>query len=97
MALAVAADEPLVGALIAVSLPTGRLDPAGLQRPGLPKLFLTGSADPIAQAGSLHEAAKRLPPPVTCHVATGADHFWWGHEAWLVERIAAFLAPTGPP
>jgi len=93
----VAAGEPLVGALIAVSPPTGRLDPATLQRAGLPKLFLTGSADPIAQAGPLQEAVDLLPPPAACHVASGADHFWWGYEAWLVERVAEFLASMAVP
>jgi alpha/beta superfamily hydrolase len=97
VAITVAGDELLVGALIAVSPPTGRLDLTELQRPGLPKLFLAGSADPIAQAGPLQEATRLLPPPVACDIAPGVDHFWWGHEEWLVGQAGEFLARVSLP
>ena len=97
VALAVAAAEPSLAALIAVSLPAARINADAFGDRALAKLFLAGTEDPIARPQAIREALQGLPPPTVVHLAPGADHSWRNHEAWLVDKVAEFLeAYVGP-
>ena len=91
VALAVAAAESSIAALIAVSLPGARVNADAFRDRALAKLFLAGTRDPIARPQALREALQGLPPPTVVHLAAGADHSWRGQEAWLVDKVAEFL------
>lgn len=91
VALAVAAVEELVAAVVAISVPGARVDVDALSGRPVVKLFLTGSADPISPPQALQEVLRRVPPPLAAHIAEGADHSWRGHEPWLVDKVGSFL------
>jgi len=43
------------------------------------------------------ELVRGLPPPLEWEVLPGADHFWWGQEKPLAQRVAAFFTRAFPP
>jgi len=56
-----------------------------------PKLILSGSADEFADAGSLQRLAGGLPEPNEFELVNGVDHFWWGYESKIADRVADFF------
>jgi alpha/beta superfamily hydrolase len=56
-----------------------------------PKLFLCGSEDDFIAARKVQRLAAGLPGISRCQIIAGADHFWWGYEAKVAEKVASFL------
>lgn len=91
VAAPVAASENGVKALALVSPP--------LQGPGLrplkdfarPKLILCGDHDFVVPEEQLQAEVKGLPPPIDCEIVNGTDHFWWGQERLLTDKIGGFF------
>jgi alpha/beta superfamily hydrolase len=99
------------GAWVAARVDPAGLDPAGALwvapplgmmpltvgqvrlRPGL---ILAGGQDDFCPAGDLARLAKALGPGARVEVEPSADHFWGGHEGWLRERAAGYLAGLDP-
>ena len=91
VALPVAAAGVRVKALAVISLP---LLPPGLEPLkafARPKLILAGERDQFIPVSLLGELVQGLPPPLEWEVLPGADHFWWGQEKPLAQRVAAFF------
>lgn len=56
-----------------------------------PKLFLCGSEDGFIASKKVQRLAAGLPGLSRCEVIAGADHFWWGYEAKVADKVASFL------
>lgn len=62
-----------------------------------PKLFITGEQDQLAPPGELLRLVERLPEPKSVQIVPGVDHFWWGHERGVGQRVADFLTGLWAP
>ncbi|MBM4463012.1 MAG: alpha/beta hydrolase [Chloroflexi bacterium] len=56
-----------------------------------PKLFLCGTHDDFISSEELKRSSGGLPEPTRCEIIQRADHFWWGYEGEVAERVAAFF------
>jgi len=89
VALAVAVEDPRVKAVAGIS--------PFIQPPNLldhyshPKLFVCGSHDEFINLQTLESLVKKLPGPKELAVYPGIDHFWWGEEEKMAERVADFF------
>lgn len=57
-----------------------------------PKFFITGERDQLAPPDRLLGLVDHLPAPKQTQLVPGADHFWWGFEREVGERVAEFIA-----
>ncbi len=87
----VACKDDRVRALCAVSPPLDMFDFACLSECAKPRLLLCGSRDDFTTADRFLEFCECLPEPKEYGTVEGADHFWWGHESALADRVAAFF------
>lgn len=90
VALEVAANDQRVKALALVSPILSR--PSPIETYAKPKLLLWGSQDLALPTGDFDTLTEGLPEPKQYEVVSGADHFWWGHEAKLATEVAEFFA-----
>jgi len=88
--LAVMAHRPPIAALLCVAPPLREPLPAD-QQPSCPFLVLVGDRDGNVADG-VERYASRLPDPSQLRVVPGTDHFWWGHEAVLVDAARQFFS-----
>ncbi len=84
-------DDDRVHRLIGVALPIARRDASFLDHVTKPKLFISGDRDDISPISALRELARRVPPPTSLEVISGADHFLWGSEDAVSRAATAFL------
>jgi alpha/beta superfamily hydrolase len=56
-----------------------------------PKLFVTGEHDHLAPPDQLLMLVEQFPEPKSVQIVPGADHFWWGAEREVAQRVAGFL------
>jgi len=56
-----------------------------------PKLFLCGDKDYFVSSQEVQRLVSGLPEPSQCEVIPGADHFWWGYEGEIAEKVVAFF------
>lgn len=89
-------ENPGVSAIVALCLPLGSMTLGSLDETfwseySKPKLFLAGDRDHICPLPDLRLLVDRLPEPKQLVVLDGADHFLWGREQEVAERIAGFL------
>ncbi len=91
VALPVALEEEAVGRLVLISPPLA--GPAWEQLKGYPKpkLLMVGSADAFVPAREFQQYAKDMPEPKQYFVVSGADHFWWGYEGELAQKVSQFF------
>jgi alpha/beta superfamily hydrolase len=83
-----AADEQ-VAAVAAISTPSFDQDIPNVAI-RCPTLLISGEQDEIAPSANLSALARTIGPQCQVAVVRGADHFWWGHEEELAERVAQF-------
>jgi alpha/beta superfamily hydrolase len=88
--------DPRVSAIVALCLPLGTMTFGSLDEDfwneySGPKLFLAGDRDHICPLPELRSLVDRLPEPKQLMVLDGADHFLWGREQEVADRIAGFL------
>jgi len=88
--------DPSVSAIVALCLPLGSMTLASLDETfwskySKPKLFLAGDRDHICPLPELRSLVDRLREPKQLMVMDGVDHFLWGREQEVAERIAGFL------
>jgi alpha/beta superfamily hydrolase len=85
-------EDARVKALAAVSPPLSMYDFSPLKDCIKPKLLISGNRDGFVSERGFIEFCGELCEPREFHVIDGADHFWWGYEAGLAERVAAFFS-----
>ena len=90
--LPVALEEDAVRALALISPPLA--GPAWEQLKGYPKpkLLMVGSADAFIAASEFQQHAQDMPEPKQYFVVSGADHFWWGYEGELAQKVTQFFS-----
>ena len=89
-------SDPRVSAIAALCLPLGAktigaLDDGFWQGYAKPKLFLAGDRDHICPLPELRSLVDGLPEPKQLTVLEGADHFLWGRDQEVAERIGDYL------
>lgn len=86
--VALAARLEGLRAMVLVSPPTMMLpaQPAALP---YPLLLIAGDEDEYVDQDDLSELAQALGADLA--FASGADHFWWGHENALAQAVGNFL------
>jgi alpha/beta superfamily hydrolase len=89
--LPVGLKDPRIKALVAVSPPLSMFDFGFLKSCPKPKLLISGSRDDLIQAKQVLEFCQKLTEPKTCEIIEGADHFWWGYETDLADKVTAFF------
>ena len=57
-----------------------------------PRLLISGDRDSFTPVSRFLEFCQGLAEPRECHSVESADHFWWGYEKALAEKVAAFFA-----
>lgn len=90
-ALPVGFNDDRIKALAAVSPPVPMFDFDFLKECPKPKLLISGSRDDMIPAEQFLEFCHRLPEPKECQSIEGVDHFWWGYESRLADKVAAFF------
>ena len=86
-----AISDERVDGWIAISPPTTMFDFSYLSFASGPKLFIAGDADFLCEAYAIREMASRLTDPKKVVVIPGADHFFWGHENYLIKEVQDFM------
>jgi hypothetical protein len=56
-----------------------------------PKLLMVGSVDAFIPAREFQRYAEGMPEPRQYFVVTGADHFWWGYEGEVAQKVSRFF------
>jgi alpha/beta superfamily hydrolase len=90
VALKVGVHVPAVDRLIAVAPPLSFFDLAGLAACTKEKLFIVGDSDQYCGVAQLAQELAGVADPKAQRIIPGADHFFFGHEAALVEAVRSF-------
>jgi len=56
-----------------------------------PKYFISGKEDEYVNCHQLQEIVISLPEPKKLEIVAGADHFWWGEEEKVAQKVADFF------
>jgi alpha/beta superfamily hydrolase len=91
VALPVALQDQQVKVVALVSPSLSASDWEQLKSYFRPKLFLCGDKDYFVSSLEVQRLVSGLPQPSQCEVIPGADHFWWGYEGEVAEKVAAFF------
>jgi len=91
VAAAVAAEDSRVNLLALISPALSDSGWQQLQGYSKPKLFVSGSDDSVIPLEHLEHQIRDVPEPKQCEVISGADHFWWEHEAEVAQRVTQFV------
>ena len=57
-----------------------------------PKLLACGTQDEFVPSKNLEKVFQGMPEPKELAIFPGVDHFWWGKEDTMAERVAQFFA-----
>jgi hypothetical protein len=93
-ALRASGRAPQAASLCLISPPIDLLDFSTLTLPRTPTLITVGDSDSFCAVTALRDwlAGQGADPgEVRFEIIEGCDHFYWGHEATLASRIAAFV------
>ena len=61
-----------------------------------PKFFIIGSQDDFTSEKNFTNAVAEFPPPKASLVVPDENHFWYGREAYLCEKILEWVQFTFP-
>lgn len=84
--------QETVQAIAAISPPVSLGPLEGFRAFPRPKLIVSGSRDDFTPVEDLGRFVQSLPQPKQYEVISGADHFWWGYEEQVGERVSSFFA-----
>ena len=84
-------NDDRIRALAAVSPPLSMFDFDFLKSCPKPKLLISGSRDDLIPTDDFLKFCQSLPEPKECEIVERADHFWWGYESHLADKMAAFF------
>ncbi len=62
-----------------------------LNRYRRPKLFISGTHDEWVDVQNLERLVENLPEPKELVIQAGADHFWFGSESLMAEKVSGFF------
>jgi hypothetical protein len=88
VAFPVAAEDERVRAVVGISPLHAEL----LRGYAKPKFLIWGTHDQFIAGGELTRVMDKLPEPKERVIIPGADHFWWGYEKELADRVASYFA-----
>ena len=91
VAMPVALREQRVRVVALVSPFLDDADWQNLRTYGVPKLFICGSEDSFISPHKVKRLVGEAAPPSECEVVFGADHFWWGFEGKIAQKVSAFF------
>lgn len=57
-----------------------------------PAFFIYGTEDEVVPPLIMLEEIKKMAVPGNVEAVDGADHFWWGYEKKVAEKVADFFA-----
>lgn len=88
IAFSAGAKDARVKAVAGISpvLPAGCL--RGLSKPAL---IIYGTGDDVVPAATIIHETKKMAFPGKVVAISGADHFWWGYEKEVAEKVADFM------
>ncbi|HZP25898.1 MAG TPA: alpha/beta fold hydrolase [Dehalococcoidia bacterium] len=92
MSAAVAAQAESLGALALISPPAAAPPVQALDAPGIPKLIVAGSEDPIAPAAELEKIVASSRAELI--VVPGVDHSWFPGFDEMAAHIAQWFAKS---
>lgn len=84
-------DERVQAAAV-ISPPLSMVSLDGLKGYSRPKLIVIGSGDNFTRLDDFQRFCESLAEPKQSEAIPGADHFWWGYEDQVGERVASFFA-----
>ena len=90
-ALPVGFRDDRIKALAAISPPLSMFDFDFLKSCPKQKLLISGGRDELIPTDQFLEFCQKIPEPKECEIIEGADHFWWGYESPLADKVAAFF------
>ena len=90
-AMPVALREQRIRAVALVSPFLDGADWGKLKTYAVPKLFICGSEDSFISPHKVKRLVGGAAPPSECEVVFGADHFWWGFEGKIAQKVSAFF------
>lgn len=91
VALPVGCGDERVKAMALISPPLEPSQMSLLQGCTRPKLILCGSDDFIVPPQQAELFRSQAADPTQFELIDGADHFWWGYERVLADKVAAFF------
>ena len=91
VALPVALQDERVNLLALVSPPLPDSGWEQLKGYSNPKLLMVGGADMFIPLGQFQQHIEDVADPKQYQVVSGADHFWWGYEEEVAEKVSQFF------
>lgn len=91
VALPVALQDERVSFLALVSVPLSDSNWEELKGYSNPKLVVIGGADQMIPLERFQQHAKDGLHPQQYQVISGADHFWWGYEEEVAQKVTQFF------
>jgi alpha-beta hydrolase superfamily lysophospholipase len=53
--------------------------------------LVCGTQDELIPSRGLEKVVQKMPEPKELALFPGVDHFWWGNEGTMAERVAQFF------
>jgi alpha/beta superfamily hydrolase len=90
-----AACDDRVRAIVAAGVPVSKYDFTNIERCAKPRLFVQGSLDQFGSTDDLKRVFASIDEPKQLKIIEGADHFFEGRLAELVDAISSFISAVG--
>jgi alpha/beta superfamily hydrolase len=90
--LQVAIEDEGVALLALISPALGKPGWEQLKTYRKPKFLIVGEADSFVPLGEFKEYSKTTGESEQCEIVSGTDHFWWGKERELAQKVTRFFA-----
>ena len=97
VSLPVACDDKRIKAMALISPPLEPSHISELKDCAKPKFIVSGSEDAFVPPAQVELLNRKLSGPKQFELISGADHFWWGYELIIAEKIADFFSPLFQP
>lgn len=95
--LPVACDDKRVKAMALISPPLEPWQISKLKDCTKPKFIVSGSEDSFVTPTQVELLNEKLVGPKQFELISGADHFWWGYELTIAEKIVTFFSTLFQP
>lgn len=89
--LPVSCVEQQVRAVALISPPLEPSQMSLLKDCAKPKLIICGTDDFVVPPSQVELLKRQVAEPERFEVISGADHFWWGHEVEMADKVAGFF------
>ncbi|MFC2060410.1 alpha/beta hydrolase [Chloroflexota bacterium] len=92
VALPVAVQDNRFNLLALVSPPLSDSGWEQLKGYNKPKFLIVGDVDSVIPLKRFQQHIKDTAESTQCQVISGADHFWWGYEEEVAQKVTRFFA-----